>query len=104
MVMSSRTRLGCRMACLLAGSGLWATGGNPELADAVKRSDKEAVRFLLKNHAGVNIPQADGATALAWAAHWDDLETADLLIRAGADANAANRYGVTPLCLACLNG
>ncbi len=29
---------------------------------------------------------------------------ADKLIRAGADAKAANRYGVTPLSLACING
>src|SRR5262249_48218336 len=34
----------------------------------------------------------------------DDLETADLLILAGANANAANDYGVTPLSLACTNG
>ena len=36
-------------------------------------------------------------TALHWAAHWDDLDTAKLLLRAGANAKAANRYGVTPL-------
>ena len=29
---------------------------------------------------------------------------ADRLIRAGADVKAANRYGVTPLSLACING
>jgi ankyrin repeat protein len=51
----------------------------------------------------VNAPAADGATALAWAAHRDDLETAMLLIRAGADVNAANELGVTPLYLACVN-
>jgi ankyrin repeat protein len=32
------------------------------------------------------------------------LDTADLLIRAGANPNAANDYGVTPLALACANG
>jgi ankyrin repeat protein len=31
------------------------------------------------------------------------LEAADLLIRAGANVNAANEYGVTPLALACVN-
>ena len=45
----------------------------------------------------------DGSTALLWAAHWNDLETADLLIRAGADVNAANDLRVTPLSLACTN-
>ena len=43
-------------------------------------------------------------TALHWAAYHDDLETAKLLVDAGADVNAANRYGVTPLSLACTNG
>ena len=43
-------------------------------------------------------------TALAWAAHWNDLETADLLVRAGANPSLANDYGVTPLTLACQNG
>jgi len=45
----------------------------------------------------------DGATALAWAAHRNDLETAEWLLAAGADADAANDYGVTPLSLACTN-
>jgi ankyrin repeat protein len=31
------------------------------------------------------------------------LETAELLLRAGAKANVANEYGVTPLSLACTN-
>ena len=34
----------------------------------------------------------------------DDLETVQLLLRAGAKAKAANRYGVTPLSLAATNG
>ena len=56
-----------------------------------------SIRLLLSR------AEADGATALAWAAHWNDRETADLLVRAGADPNLANTYGVTPLTLACVN-
>jgi ankyrin repeat protein len=43
-------------------------------------------------------------TALHWAARFDDLETAELLIRAGANVSVANRVGVTPLQIAALNG
>jgi ankyrin repeat protein len=46
----------------------------------------------------------DGATPLHWAAHWNDLEAAERLIRTGVDINAANEYGITPLSLACTNG
>lgn len=72
------------------------------LADAVEKKDGPAIRTLLKQKADVNAPQADGMTPLHWAARLDDLETAKLLD--GANANAANRYGVTPLSLACQNG
>ncbi len=71
--------------------------------DAVEKGNSEAARSLLQEPIDVNATQADGATALHWAAHWNDLEIADLLIRAGANANAANDYGVTPLSLACTN-
>ena len=46
----------------------------------------------------------DGTTDLHWAAHRDDLESARRLLKAGADAKAANRFGATPLSEACLNG
>ena len=52
----------------------------------------------------MNVRSEDGSTALLWAAHWNDLATADLLIRAGADANAANDFRMTPLSQACTNG
>jgi len=74
------------------------------LVEAVKSQNKEAVRALLKQSVDVNAPQADGATALHWAAYWDDQETASLLIRAGAAVNWADEHGVTPLWLACNNG
>jgi ankyrin repeat protein len=73
------------------------------LLDAVKNRDRAAVRSLMDQHVNVNAAQADGTTALAWAANRDDLETAGLLIRAGAKVNLANDYGVTPLSLACTN-
>jgi ankyrin repeat protein len=74
------------------------------LAEAAEKLDRAAIRALLKQHADVNVPQADGMTALHWAAYHDDLDIAGLLLRAGANARAANRYGVTPLAMACTNG
>ena len=91
------------MVPLLSVAGFAATNAEPKLADAVKNKDKAVVRSLLNQHVDVNVTGGDGSTPLVWAAHWDDLETADLLIRAGANANTANQYDVTPLWEACNN-
>jgi uncharacterized protein len=74
------------------------------LIDAVKAGDAEAVRSLLRQRANVNAVEADGMTALHWAARSNDMDTLQLLLRSGANAKAANRYGVTPLSLAATNG
>src|SRR5712672_870007 len=68
-----------------------------DLADAVMKHDGSAVRALMLKKADVNASQADGTTALLWAVRYDDLDTADALIRAGAKVSAANRDGATPL-------
>lgn len=89
------------LVLLLAGIGLGAGGSDAPIAEAVKNRDQVSVATLLKQHADVNVPMADGTTALHWAAQWGDLETARQLIGAGANTNAANRYGATPLWVAC---
>jgi ankyrin repeat protein len=85
-------------------STLTLGAGRSEVADAAMRGDKAAVRTLLAQHADVNAPQGDGATALHWATYRGDRELADLLIRGGANVKAANREGATPLWLASVNG
>jgi ankyrin repeat protein len=70
----------------------------------VEHQDRERIRALLGEHADVNLAQPDGMTSLHWAAHLDDMETAKQLVEAGANVKAENRYGVTPLSLACVNG
>ena len=75
------------------------------LVAAVKAADLEAVRTLIGEQAvDVNQAEPDGATALHWAVHRNDAELVDLLIAAGADVAAANRYGVQPISLAAENG
>ena len=78
--------------------------GPAAVADAVMRGDGASVRQLIEQHADVNVPQADGATALHWAVFHSDKEMLELLLRAGANPKAANREGATPLWLASING
>jgi ankyrin repeat protein len=83
-----------------------AAAEQPPLLEAARRDDAARVAALLKAHPGVddvNARQADGATALHWASHHDDLPLAALLVRAGARAGAADDTGATPIFLACLN-
>jgi ankyrin repeat protein len=82
--------------------GLLAAGS--DVADSAMKGNRDAVRSLLDRKADVNAPQVDGTTALHWAVQADDLDMADLLLRAGANASAANHDGATPLLLASVNG
>jgi ankyrin repeat protein len=74
------------------------------LITAARNADLAAVRALVQQRVDVNSAEGDGATALHWASYRDQVEIADVLLRAGADANAANDLGATPLWLAAQNG
>ncbi len=95
---------GCLLGLLLSAAAAGAAPPPSDVADAVMAGDAAALRTLLDRRADVNAPQADGATALQWAAYRDDMTAADLLVKAGADVKAANREGMTPLYLASING
>jgi ankyrin repeat protein len=79
-------------------------GAGVSIIKAVKDGDVAVVRSLLKQPNAANAADADGTTALHWAADRDDLAMAQLLVRAGANVKAANRYGFTPMYSAALNG
>ena len=81
-----------------------AGGRDIPLVEAVKASDAAAVRALLEQQVDVNTSEVDGTTALHWAAYQGDLDTAQLLLGAGATVDASNRYSVTPLTLASGRG
>src|SRR5262245_30795029 len=74
------------------------------LLDAVKRRDDKTFTALLKSKVDVNVAQPDGATALAWAIHLGERRMAAALLEAGANANAADEYGETPVTLAAADG
>ncbi len=93
------------LALPLLAAALPAVGAEDmRLVEAARDRNGQAVRRLLAQQAPVNARQPDGATALHWAVHWNDLASVELLLRAAADVTAANDYGVTPLSLACTNG
>jgi ankyrin repeat protein len=92
------------MAMSLLSATVAQAAGPATLVDAAKAGDAAAVRAEIQKKADVNAPALDGSTALHWAVHRDALDVVDLLLAAGANPMAANRYGVTPLSLAATNG
>src|SRR5271170_4489181 len=96
-------RLATAFLCVAAAHPL-AAGADTRLADAARAGDRTAVRTLLAKKADVNAAQPDGTTPLQWAAQNDDLELAGMLLKAGADVKARNRYGVGALSMAVGNG
>ena len=90
------------IGCLAGMTSLLAA--ESPLIDAVKQRDAQAVATLLKQKVNVNAAEADGFTALHWAAQRNDTQLVDLLLAAGANAKTSTRYNITPLYLAAVNG
>ncbi|NNL30380.1 MAG: hypothetical protein HKO77_05125, partial [Gemmatimonadetes bacterium] len=96
-----------RLASILGVSLLLAAAAPLEspVADAAQAGDVEQLRTLLRQGADVNAPQADGLTALHWAALNDDLGTLEVVLYAGATVRPLTRVGgYTPLHLAARSG
>src|SRR5215203_3662891 len=77
--------------------GLAAAVEPAALSDAARTGNWETVRSLIASGAKgdiVNAPDNDGTRPLHWAVRADELEIADLLLKAGADATAQNRLGL----------
>lgn len=98
------------LSILAAASLLSAAAGvsarASELTEAVESRDPARVAALLDaaDAAGrVNEPAAYGMTALLLAVQADEIEIAEALLEAGANANQGNLYEITPLWLAATN-
>ncbi len=99
-----KTRPGLRLHALgaLALTSLLAVAvPDTPVADAAMRGDVDAVQALVRSGADVNDAQADGMTALHWAAELGEPRIAKVVLEAGANADAVTRLGnYTPLHLA----
>jgi ankyrin repeat protein len=96
-----RTLLAVVLGACMSGA---AGAERGELLAAAKSGLAAEVRRLAGEGADPNEADADGTSALQWAAHRGDLESAAALLAAGAAADAANRYGVRASYLAAENG
>ncbi|MEE2963579.1 MAG: ankyrin repeat domain-containing protein [Acidobacteriota bacterium] len=85
------------VALVFSTSAGLADGQDLRLVSAAAAQDHRTVRTLVEQGLDVNAARADGATALLWAAHWDDSDAVAMLLHAGANVNAADDHGVTPL-------
>ncbi len=74
------------------------------LADAAEQRRWEEMSETLQAGADPDAPQADGMTALHWAAQHDHAHAAEQLLAAGAESNTTTHYGIPPLAIACRNG
>lgn len=74
------------------------------LAAAIKSGQRTtAIELIAKKSTDVNAAEADGSTALLWAANLNDADIAARLLKAGANPKVRNQLGSTPLGEAALN-
>ncbi len=72
--------------------------------DAVKSGQRAAaIDMLARKSADVNQAEADGSTALLWAANLNDADLAARLLQAGANPKVRNQLGSSPLAEAAFN-
>jgi uncharacterized protein len=92
------------LTCLLVWASVAVFAAEPSLTEAIKSGQRAAaIEMIAKKTADVNTAEADGSTALLWAANLNDQELVASLLKAGADPKVRNRLGSTPLAEAAFN-
>lgn len=74
------------------------------IVDAAFGRDFATVKALVARKVDVNQRGRGKTTALHWAARWNNVEAARVLIEAGADPNVVTTLGATPLYFAAMYG
>ena len=74
-----------------------------KMFQAIEQGDDQLLRSFLRQGTPANLRSPDGTTLLTYAALHGTPRAVELLLEAGADANAANAAGVTPLIWAAGN-
>src|SRR5262245_33876624 len=87
-----RLSAGVAVAIVVA-AAMTLSAAASSVPEAAKSGDHEALRALLKQGADVNAAVGDGMTALHWAAARGDAAMTQMLIVAGANLQAATRFG-----------
>src|SRR5580693_2538141 len=94
------------LVAALAASSLFAADSQvgAQLAVTIKSGQRAAaIDLLAKKSADVNAAEADGSTALLWAANANDTDLVSRLLKAGANPKVHNQLGSTPLAEAAFN-
>src|SRR5688572_14011903 len=75
-----------------------AAADQETLADLIRAGNREAVLAAITSpDIEIDAKEPDGSTALLWATYKVDHELVRALLKAGAKANVANKYGSSPL-------
>jgi len=90
------------LAWVVLSQAAFAEAVGSELADAAERARWDEARTLIEAGTDIDAAQADGTTALMWAAYHDELEIARRLLERGAGegplgAEAQHLHKVVPL-------
>jgi ankyrin repeat protein len=78
-----------------------AAFGSEALVEAAKKGDVAGVNRALEGKVDIDVRQ-NNATALMWAAHNGHDDVAKILVNKGADVNAKDNAGYTPVVYAAL--